>query len=165
MLTNPDTDAGDHYDFSFDGLDSIDARARELVASGKSLEPLLLEAAEEILSSGDPRLVDRLLPRVYRAACQEVSTRFLSVAMTARAPRFTLHAIAHEIGASILGNQTVPESARQFGKRKQALFQEMVRVRKLLGVESLRSNKRVKQARDLMRVTNYRHGQRKEEQG
>ena len=144
-------------DFDYDSLDSLEDRARERLARNEPLTPLLEEAAQSILESGPPRLVDRLVPRIYRAAGQEIATRFIAIMLDAPAPRFRLCALAHEIGASVLNGESVPETAKKFGKSKQALFQEMAHVRQLLGFNLPRSNQRTEEARDKMRTANYRH--------
>ena len=144
-------------DFDYASLDSLEDRARERLAAKQPLTPLLEEAAAAILESGPPRLVDRLVPRIYRAAGQEIATRFIAIMLDAPSPRFRLCALAHEIGASVLNGESVPVTAKRFGKSKQALFQEMAHVRQLLGFNLPRSNQRSEDARDKMRTTNYRH--------
>jgi hypothetical protein len=144
-------------DFDYDSLDTLEDRARERLATGQPLSPLLEEAAQSILESGPPKLVDRLVTRIYRIAGQEVATRFIAIMLDAPFPRFRLAAIAHEIGASVLGGESVPETAKKFGKSKQALFQEMERVREMMGFSLPRSNQRSEEAREKMRTTNFKH--------
>ena len=98
-----------------------------------------------------------MLRRVYRLAGEEMTARLLALIIDAKNPRFRAAAIAHEIGSSVLGGESVPQTAARFGKRKQALFQEMQNVRALLGFHIIRSNQRDADAREKMRVSNFRH--------
>lgn len=143
--------------FDHAALDSLEDRARERLAAGQSLEPLLEEAAVNVLKSGPPELVERLVRRIYSLAGEEMTSRFLALIIDAPHPRVRIMAIAHVIGSSVLGNETVPATARRLGRRKQALYQEMRHVQNLLGFNIVRSNQRDESARAKMRKTNFRH--------
>ena len=142
--------------FDFNQLDSLEDIARERLAAGLPLQPLLEDAATSVLESGDPRLVARLTDRIYRAAWHEMVSRFILLVLNSEAPRFTLTAMAHEIGATWLNGETVPQSASKFGKRKQALFQEMERVREAIKLRLPRSNQRSGESCEKMRKSNFR---------
>lgn len=143
--------------FDFDGLDSLEDRARELLSQGQPVAPLLEEAALSIIERGPARLINRLLTRVYRVAGGEVAARIIQLILDAPSPRFRAAAIAHEIGATLLGGESIPQTAAKFGKSKQALTQEMERVRAALGFELPRVNRRPDESRARMRLANFRH--------
>ncbi len=143
--------------FDYEGLDSIEDRARECLAAGQPIQTLIEEVAMNILLTGPPHLVERLTRRIYRVAGEEMIVRLLSLIIDADSPKFRAAAIAHEVGSTVLGGESVPETAARFGRRKQALFQEMEKVRAMIGFHIIRSNQRDAAAREKMRVSNFRH--------
>jgi len=144
-----------HFDFS--RLDSLDDLARECVAAGRPVSVLLEDAAVAVIERGDPAMVSRIMSGMQRAIGGRVASRLLQLILDAPSPRFRAAAIAHEIGSTILDGESIPQTAKRFGKTKQALTQEMERVRAALGFELPRSNRRPDESRDKMRASNFRH--------
>lgn len=149
-------DRHDVESFNFDNLDSIEDKARQHLADGKPIAELLEEVVCWIIESGSHRITKKTFARVFRVAGAEVASRIIGDILKASEPKFRAVAMAHEWGLVCLEGRSIPETAKKYGKSKQAVIQEMERVREDYNLVIPRSNQRSDSARNTMRICNYK---------
>ncbi len=129
--------------FDFDSLDAIEARVLEILDTpGATLEPFL-------------RALAAALSHTARA---EGFNLALAHIIGARKPRLKAYQMAFAGGLAVTQGWSGEQIANKFGRRKQAFYQGVQQARHELGIDHLpMPNRRDPEARQKMRLRNYRH--------
>lgn len=134
----------DHSD-----LDSLEDRAREALAEGKSIASIV----EAMVQQFEKECEQRLRAEMVKLVVAEI--------LDAENPAMSAYALAFTCNLHLLQGMSMPEIAKRFGVRKQALHQLVKKHRARLGLTWVRvPNMRSAEAREKMARRNYRHGGR-----
>ncbi len=142
--------------FDFEALDSLRDRLLEALDSNDWEQGWQL-LCEEIFKSAPLPVLERMFRRITRLAMEEAIKEVIATCIAQPNPKEILHYLAAEIGHSSIGEKSLEEVAREFGKRKQAAYQAMEQFAQRTGIRILRPNARNAQARAKMRARNFRH--------
>ena len=128
--------------FDFDGLDSVEDRARESLKTPGGIEALIAELSEEF---ADTKAADAI-------------ARVVSLIAESRDPKLDCACLVLATGMSCDGGISGAEIGRRFKISKQAVSQTVLKLQSLLGLQPGRAQRTIAARQSMAASWKARHG-------